>query len=396
MKKFLFAAFCAAVVGTSANAQNITDTSFNPALSVVLEGGFVDTKSDPEEYSIPGFDVGAPEGRIEGEGFYTGHNEITASANVDDLFYGQATVVVAEHDGEAEVELEEAFIQTLGLGHGLSVRAGRMLPVFGYLNEKHLHQDYFVERPLIYQGMLGGHMIDDGIEASIVLPTDLYAEIGAGLFAGNSYPSTKDKGIGTYTGFARVGGDFNESISWRAGLHYLFADPNGREAGSHDHGGTVADLEFTGDTSLYGLEFKLEWAPEGNSVDQKVEFRTEYFIKKDDGFYDDGTDTPLHDGTAEGFYTQLSYKFSKEWSAGVRYEQLMPEDNIDADLIGTALDSEGHNPESFSLQLQYAPSEFSRVRVGYTNAELHEEDPVDHRFMVNFQVSLGAHGAHKY
>lgn len=386
-------------IANAANAQTITDTKFNPALSVVLDGGFASTSHDPEEYGIAGFDVGAPEGRVEGDGFYAGHNEITASSNVDDLFYGQATVVVAEHDGEAEMELEEAFIQTLGLGHGATIKAGRMLPVFGYLNEKHLHQDFFVERPLAYQAFLGGHLVDDGVEVSVILPTDLYAEVGAGVFRGNGYPATSDDGISLYKAHARVGGDISDETSWRLGAHYMHTDPEGREAGAgHDHGGGghADELEFTGDSDLYALEAKLEWAPKGNSTQQKLELRGEYFIRQEDGNYDDGVDTPAFDGTAHGFYTQAAYKFHPNWWVGARYDHLFPEDDIDEDLHETAVDAEGHEPKASTVSLQYAPSEFSRVRASYSNADLSAEEDTDHRFFLNFQVSLGAHGAHKY
>ena len=401
-------AICAAALIASfntANAQTIsdayasfTDTKFNPALSVVLDGGFASTKSDPEDYSIAGFDVGEPEGRVEGEGFYAGHNEITASSNIDDKFYGQATLVIAEHDGDTEIELEEAYIQTLGLGYGTTIKAGRMLPVFGYLNERHLHQDFFVERPLAYQVFLGGHMFDDGIEVSTILPTETYSEIGIGAFRGANYPATSDEGVGLYKAHARVGGDIDESTSWRVGAHYLHAEPKARAAGAgHAHGGsTPSTLSFTGDSDLYAVEAKLEWGPNGNNTEQNLELRAEYFIRQEDGNYDDGTDTPAFDGTAQGFYAQAAYKFMPEWSIGARYDHLMPEEDIDADLHGTSLDAEGHEPKASTFSLQYAPSEFSRIRASYANADLSAEAPTDHRFFINFQVSLGAHGAHKY
>lgn len=402
-----FTAFASLLLGMNATAfaASHDNSVFNPAISIVIEGGFASTTSEPHEYSIAGFDVDHPEGRVEGDGFYAGHNEITFSSNVDDLFFGQATVVVAEHDDEVEVELEEAFLQTIGLPYGLSLKAGRQLPIIGYMNEKHLHEDFFIERPLAYQAFLGGHLFDDGLQASLILPTDLYAEIGGGIFSGRGYPGTDDDGIGAATAYARVGGDISPSTSWRLGVSGLFANPDDRSAShGHEHGHDHDDddddhhdeLAFSGDSDTFIAEAKLAWAPDGNSQNKQLEVRGEYFYRNEDGHYDDGEDTPSFDGNAHGFYGMVVYKFHRNWSAGVRYDHLFPEDDIDEDLEETALDAEGHDPKAGTLLLQYAPSEFSRIRAGYTLAKLDAHGDTDHRFFLNFMLNLGSHGAHKY
>lgn len=47
--------------------------------------------------------------------------------------------------------MEEAFIQTTALPHGLRVKAGRCLSNIGYLNDQHAHTRDFVDVPLAYQ-----------------------------------------------------------------------------------------------------------------------------------------------------------------------------------------------------------------------------------------------------
>lgn len=391
---------------TLASTLSRLSESFNPSISVVIEGGFAATRTHADNYAIAGFDIGHPEGRVEGDGFYVGHNELTFSSNVDDLFFGQATIVIAEHDDDIEVELEEAFLQTVGLPYGLSLKAGRMLPIVGYLNEKHLHSDVFIERPLAYQAFLGGHFFDDGIQASLILPTDLYTEVGGGVFRGRAYPATHDDGIGSATAYVRVGGDINTSTSWRLGVSGLFATPDDREVGhrhghAHDHEDEDEDdehgeLAFSGDSYTFVTEGKLEWAPDGNSRDRKLELRGEYFIRHEDGHYHDDEDTPHFEGTSHGFYVMASYKFHPNWSAGLRYDHLFPVGDLDADLEGTALDAEGHDPKAGTLLLQFAPSEFSRIRTSYTVAELDAHGETDHRFFLNLMFSLGSHSAHRY
>ncbi|MEH6354620.1 MAG: hypothetical protein V7760_01155 [Marinobacter sp.] len=97
-----------------------------------------------------------------GKGFGLGHTELSLAAPIDDLFKGRVTAIVEEHDGETELRLEEAFLQTSGLQLNLGLKAGRFLSHVGYLNSQHLHQDSFVERPAAYRAMLGSHYFDDG------------------------------------------------------------------------------------------------------------------------------------------------------------------------------------------------------------------------------------------
>lgn len=407
----LRAVACASLLVVPVAQAAVTDNSFNPAVSVILDGGFARFSQDPEEYGIAGFDVSAAEGRVENEGFYTGHNELTLSSNIDSQFYGQATAVIAEHEGEFEVALEEAFIQTLGLPYGMVLKAGRFLPVIGYLNEHHLHQDFFVQRPLAYQAFLGGAFFDDGVQLSTILPIDTYMEVGVGAFRGRAQPATADDGVGALTAFARVGGDIGDSASWRVGLSYLGTTPENRVLGAgHGHGHEEehedeeeeeegheehGDRAFTGDSDTIALDVKYEWSPNGNTTQQKLEVRGEVFYRQEDGVYADEEDSVVFDGKQLGAYLQASYKFHPNWSVGYRYDWLKPEEDLDEELHETALDAEGYKPKAHTVQVQYSTSEFSRIRASYTQNKA-RADETDNQVLLNFVVSLGAHGAHKY
>lgn len=96
---------------------------FNPDISLVLDGRY-GSYSNTTDYALPGFMLGGEATRGK-KRFYLGHNELSLSAKVDNMFYGKLTTAIAEHEGETEVELEEAFIETLALDHGLAVKAGR-------------------------------------------------------------------------------------------------------------------------------------------------------------------------------------------------------------------------------------------------------------------------------
>ncbi|HEY9202668.1 MAG TPA: hypothetical protein VIQ81_13830, partial [Gammaproteobacteria bacterium] len=122
---------CAALaMGCAQNTLASTANAFNPAISLTLDGRYVSYDND-SEYELPGFMLGGEAGRNE-QGFQLGHNELSLSGNIDDMFYAKFTAAIAEHEGETEMELEEAVIQTSGLGHGITIKAGRFYSDIGY------------------------------------------------------------------------------------------------------------------------------------------------------------------------------------------------------------------------------------------------------------------------
>ena len=145
--------------------RRVTNNGFNPAISVILDGVYASYKNDPEEYNIPGYPLGG-EAELAPEGFSLGHSEISFSNNIDDKFFGQLTLAIVEHEGELEVELEEAFFETLALGHGFTIRGGRFYSALGYLNQQHQHAWDFQDAPLVYRGIFGNQYFDYGLRAS--------------------------------------------------------------------------------------------------------------------------------------------------------------------------------------------------------------------------------------
>ncbi len=242
------------------------DNAFNPAIGIVLDGRY--TRFSAKESSIPGFAIGHEAERAP-KGLSLGHSEVTASGNIDDKFRGALTLGLGAHPGEAtEVELEEAYIQTLpgsGLPEGMRVKAGRALWTFGYLNEQHAHGDDFADRPLPYRAFLDNAFNDDGVEVSLVLPTEIYAELGGGLFRGDDTPlfGGSDNGLRARSLYARIGGDIGRDAAVRFGGYLLDGKSRDRGEGEHEHEHEEGDHEheennagffsegtFTGDTRL--------------------------------------------------------------------------------------------------------------------------------------------------
>jgi len=149
-----------------------SDNSFNPAIGVTFQGQAWAYGNNPDEYSIPGFPLGGEAGPAP-EGLSLAETEITMSANVDDKFTAMLTVPIVIEDGDVAVELEEAWVETLGLPGGLAIRVGRFFSDIGYLNGKHFHSWDFADQPLVYQAFLGSQYIDDGIQLRWLAPPEL-------------------------------------------------------------------------------------------------------------------------------------------------------------------------------------------------------------------------------
>lgn len=365
----------AAVAAGSANA-------FNPVISVILQGSYNAYSHSPDAVPLPGFAPGE-DAALPNEGFSLGESEINLSANIDPRFYGSLTTALEDNGGKTDVTVEEAFIQTLGLPYGASIKAGRLFPNFGYMNEIHSHADSFVDRPLPYRAFLGGENLhDDGVQLSFLLPTDLYAEVGGGAFRGASFPAagSGNSGTGTTTLFGRLGGDLGVSQSWLAGVSWLRAEAVGRETG---------DVTFHGTTTLYALDGKYTWSPNGNLADRSLVLQAEYLWRNEDGAYNG----LAYDKDTNGWYAQAVYKFRPQWKAGYRYSRLDAA-AVPPGLATTVLDSGGHDPQSQSLLLEWDYSEFSSVRLQLTRDE--SGPAADNEAVLRYTITMGSHGAHQY
>jgi len=295
------------------STSQVTNNGFNPAISVILDGVYTSYKNNPEDYALSGYALGG-EGEPTLEGFSLGHSEIVLSNNIDDKFFGQLTLAIVEHDGSTRVELEEAFFETMALGHGFTVRGGRFYSGIGYLNQQHEHAWDFQDAPLIYRGLFGNQYFDDGLRLSYVVPTDLYIELGTEMFAGGKYPAGgKHSGVGSWTAFVNVGGDIGVSHSWQSGVSYWSADNIEREYGGHDHSGVGEVPLFEGDSRIVGFNAIYKWAPNGNYREQNVKLQFEYFSRDEEGDLTLLNSSPLEistlDSQQDGWYAQAVWQF---------------------------------------------------------------------------------------
>lgn len=408
-RNVLAAAVMGLMAPSFAMAQGkISSNEFNPAISLILVGQYTDL--DNTDLELPGFQLGGEAGLPE-KGFATGHNELAISANVDDKFYGRINAALVEEDGSLNVELEEAFIETLSLDHGFKVKAGKFFSGVGYLNSIHDHAQDFSDRPLVYDAFVGGHLSDTGVQLSWLAPTDFYLSFGAEVGTGSSFPGgTNEDNNNALAFFAKTGGDIGASSSWQLGLGAYQTEFDVREAGGHAHGGEAAAADnelLNGEVDMQVIDFVYKWAPNGNSKETNFKFQVEYFQRQEEGMaeFTEGTDSAEadYDGDQEGFYVQAVYQFMPAWRVGLRFEQLESDNKltnfvdggIDFDEFAeeSGLGSED-KPTRESIMIDYSPSHFSRVRLQFNQFDNgHDTDDV---VMLQYTMSLGSHGAHTF
>ena len=373
---------------------------FNPDISLVLDGRY-GSYSNTSDYALPGFMLGGEANRGE-KRFHLGHNELSLSAKIDDMFYGKLTTAIAEHEGETEVELEEAFIETLALGNGLTVKAGRFFSDIGYLNNKHGHTWDFMDAPLVYRGFFGNQLIDDGVQVDWLAPTDIYFKLGVEVTRGNRFPAggATNEGNGNLALFAKFGGDVGVSNAWQLGFSHWSADVEARSAGTHAHAGISEVPTFKGKSEVNGIDFVWKWSPNGNNRERNLKIQAEYFERTENGNIEMLNSSPLetstYQGKQSGWYAQTIYQFIPRWRIGYRYDQLQAiNTGSDLGVLNEAgLITSGHRPERSTLMLDYSHSEYSRIRFQYAKDDSYDDS--DDLFFVQYIMTLGAHGAHSF
>jgi hypothetical protein len=86
------------------------------------------------------------------------------------------------------------------------------------------------------------------------------------------------------------------------------------------------------------------------------------------------------------------FQFMPRWRVGLRTERL---DSGTPEYAGGALGADGFKPKKHTLMVDFGSSEFSRVRLQLARDQA-RLGVTDNQLMLQYQMSLGAHGAHGY
>jgi hypothetical protein len=335
---------------------------FNPALGFV--GELVSS------YHSHGADqIGSD--RPGGFDFWARSLELNASASVDP--FAKAWVVAnASADsatGESTFNIEEAALQTTSLPGNLTLTAGRFFGEFGKLANIHDHELPFVNRPLVLDQYIGGESRSDGAQLNWLVPTEQYISVTAGLgnnFGGDS-PNPNNPGnyrpIGGLNFWGRASTYFDLADNWQleAGVSGLW-NPK-----TQDRGGALLQPNGVStmterERRLAGLDLKLSYVPLRNNQFNRLDWGTEILFSDNNFLFDPNGvpasgDEHFGDVNSLGLYSYVSYKWSRQWSAGFLFDYVQSAENHDNETV------------AYSPFVTFALSHWNQLRLQYTHTD---------------------------
>jgi hypothetical protein len=337
------------------------------------------------------------------EGFNLRHLELQFSADVDPYFKGWA---IAAIDLES-AEMEEAVIETTCLPWGLKIKGGKFFSDFGYINAQHSHQWDFTDQPLIYKLCLGDHGLNEkGLQLSWLAPTPFYLLAGVEAFQGENEvlfayhgeePLPTHDGPRVGVGWLKVGPNLPGNHALQVGAFGATGKQqeahDGNEDGTEDHW-------LDGDSTFWGGDVVYKYnAPQAHGQGDVV-LQGEYFSRRKDLELVGHDLAPQFVGNSrvddqDGYYVQAVYGFLPRWRTGLRWEQVGLTNESDLpDGSSESLDSS----DRMAAMVDFTPSEFSRLRLQVNQGSYETADGTEDVTEVYLQwmISLGAHGAHKF
>jgi hypothetical protein len=342
-------------------------------------------------------------GSIE-NGFNLRHIELGLSAAVDPYFTAWTTLAFEHEEG---VEVEEAVIQSTALPWGLTLSAGRFMSGIGRLNRQHSHNWDFIDTPLVYEKLFGGHGVTEkGLQLTWLAPTPFYLLLGAELANGENEQLSNSIGGDQLHGhdaprmwntFLKVSPNLGQRHDLQLGLSYLRARNQEEHDEDHDQ---VNDLWMDGHNQVYGADFVYKYNAQRAHGQGDFTVQAEYFQRKktlrvENSLLDSELIGHHKNDWQDGYYVQAAYGILPRWRLGLRWEQVglrnesaMPdgsEDEFGASWRSTAM-------------LEWKLSEFSLLRLqgGRSNYQTDEGRQKAWEIGLQIQVSIGQHKAHDF
>ena len=337
-------------------------------------------------------------------GFNARNLELALDGAVDPYFEGFANIVFKlDNNNETGVEAEEAFLQTTTLPLGLQIKGGQFFSQLGRINSQHPHVWDFADAPLVNGRLLGPDGLRGvGVQVSWVAPVPWYSQF---IFAmqngsGGTGYSFRNPGEGgvfygreTIDRPLRGAQDLAFIPRWENSFDLsptqtLLVGVSGA-FGPNDTGATTH-------TQVYAADVFYKWkSANAEGGWPFVKWQTEALYRRYEAGRGLNDSFPVSETFNDwGAYSQIVWGFHKGWNAGLRGDYLHMEDSRFTD------DPDRQSRFRISGNLTYFPSEFSKLRLQYNHdflqaTHFHGGSDADSVFL-QFEFSLGAHGAHKF
>lgn len=285
------------------------------------------------------------------------------------------------HEGEEEggVEIEEGWVEWVGLPAGLSLKLGKFFQRFGALNRWHAHALPFQSRSLPHIAFLGEESLAQaGGSLSWLLPIhgvgtyDATVEVARSSNTALFGESTRPSVLGHLNGFWQL----SEATDLDLGLSWM--------------NGSFEDEESFFDRNLYGVEGALTWRPPERSRYRELVIRggamlleglAHQDVSEGDG---EAKEKEAGAGSAMGFWSSAELRLSPQWLIGARFDRVEdPDDSLDTATL-------------LSPTLTWWQSEYVRIRLEYDHLARSAADDAEGRFWLQVTFALGPHRHETY
>ena len=320
------------------NKDLATPSSFTPS---VFRLGKPEENGDHEEY-------GEEQNHNLEDGFSVQEVEIYFKSNIDPYWTGNVSLGIAQHGGDFDLDLEEAFVESLFIPK-LTVRVGKFYAFLGRHNNLHTHYYPFIDPPLINQTLFGFHGWNgSGTSLAYLSPLPWYCElIGQGF-----YSHSKEEKLSGVLFFKNLW-DLSDQSTLELDLSY---------------GTGIKDYKH-----LYNAALVWKWKALESAKSHSIAWTTELT-------------QALEDASSEGvggLSSYIQWQFLKNWWLEGR-----------AEYIGRPK-FDSVNVQKYSFLLAFTATEYSVVRLQYF-ANREEDGNWDHGVFIQSNMSLGTHPSHRY
>lgn len=397
----------------SQTGQVSSGQAFNPAISVIPDIAYYSDDVGGEAFEIvenaDGFGGHDHEGASGGHGhgaldrgFNLREMEVAFSGAVDPYFDVWATLAI----GTDSIEAEEIYVQTRKFLPGLQLRVGRFFSGVGQINKQHPHQWDFVDQALPHQAILGGTLAETGLQVTWLPSMPVYTLLGFEALQGDNeglaHQAAEESpglfeetpGPRLFTGFLKASPEMGYAHALQGGVSF------GR---SRSHQEVIENIEGLVEEALEGPTWFVgtDWVWRYDSARPlgrgDLTVQGEYLFRKMDLTPIAGTGSAAvptsHVSAQDGLYAQAVYGIASRWTLAGRVDVIGLTNRLERDDATTEYGAS----RRYSAALTFNPTEFSRVRVQYNTGRFESDGPVTfHQVFVQFQMSLGVHGAHRF
>lgn len=315
--------------------------------------------------------------------------EVAIQAAVDPYFRGDVFLGVSPTEG---IAIEQAFLTTTGLPHGLEARLGRFLMPFGKQNQTHRHDLHTFEYPYVIQRFLG----DEGLKGTgaslskLMAPFGFYQEIqlsvvdrlgDPGEDLRTEAPASRRLGGMGYQARLRNYWDLSQNTNVELGASAMTGRRPAATSGIFE-----AINAINARQSTLGADLTVRWRPLQQGLYKSLILQGEVMhqVNERNPEAPGGVDLlhPSRDFT--GAYLFGRWQLGQRLFLGGRYDWLE-----DPELDGTRL-------QATSADLEFFPSEFSKLLVGYEHRFADLDLPAPDRILLQATFSLGPHKPHPF